>query len=230
MKKFGLLILITMMSLTGCVSAYDLTEEESDVIATYAANVVLKHDKNFEDTLVNISEESDEDKIEQEETKKVENNDKIEEKSKNQAEETEAEEESTIPLATALGLTDFQIDFVNYETDSEYVKGTAMTMNATEGSGLLIMHFNIKNNSSQEEVCDILTLKPKFSITINDEKTVSNQLTILLNDLATYSTTVGADETVETVLISEIEKSYMDHIESLTLSVTVDGKTSKVIL
>lgn len=232
MKKFGIVLIIVSMLLTGCVSTYKLTEEQSDIVATYASYVVLKHNKKFDDSLVNIpqeSKETDNVQLEEESTQgNVETNENETEENNN-SEQVEVQEE-VIPLATALGLEGIQIEYENFETGTTYNEGTALAKSSSAANSLLIMHFNITNTSSEDKMLDILTLNPSFELKINKKTTINIQPTILLTDLGTYKSSIKAGETVQAVLVSEAQSQELEGVESLELWVTINDKKIKVDL
>lgn len=233
MKKFGVVLIIASMLLTGCVSTYKLTEEESDIVAAYAAYVVLKHDKKFNDTLVNIPQNT-------EETSSLEtNNAQIEPDSNKENSESEnidsettemAETEETVPFATALGIEGIQIDYLDFETGNTYAEGNALAKSSNTDASLLVMHFSVTNISAEDKTLDILSLNPSFEVRINKKTTINIQPTILLSDLGTYKSTIVAGETVQAVLVSEAQAQELESVDSLELWITIGDKKTKVDL
>ncbi|RDU24794.1 hypothetical protein [Anaerosacchariphilus polymeriproducens] len=223
MKKFGVVLIIMNMFLTGCASTYNLTEKQSDIISTYAAQVVLKHDKNYDDTLVNVPENSESNKNTQEDKTEVKEN------IQDNKEGVKTEEEK-ISLSKALGMQDIQIDYVNYELNRTYAEENALAKSSSGKKSLLIMHFNLKNITSEEKLCDILSLNPEFHVIINKDYTIKVQPSILLSDLGTYKQSIGTGETKGAVLISEAETKKFENIKSLELKVTIKGTTFYVKL
>ncbi len=57
MRKIGILMMAVLL-LTGCVQPVELTEQESNTIANYAAYVTLQHDKNYSKKLIETESES----------------------------------------------------------------------------------------------------------------------------------------------------------------------------
>lgn len=222
MKKFGVVLIIMNMFLTGCASTYNLTEKQSDLVSTYAAQVVLKHDKNYKDTLESISEESEDEKSAQENKTKIKENSK-------EVKESDKEEKE-IDLSKALGMKDIKIDYEKYEVNSTYAEGNALAKSSSEKKNLLIMHFNLKNETSATQVCDILSLKPEFHVIINKDYTIKAQPSILLSDLLTFKQSIAPGESKGAVIISEIETKKFENIDSLELKVTINGTSYYVKL
>ena len=55
MKRVGFgifFILLSMMSLTGCMEAENLTEQQSDLIAEYSAGVLLRYSDKYQHRLI----------------------------------------------------------------------------------------------------------------------------------------------------------------------------------
>ena len=70
----------------------------------------------------------------------------------------------------------------------------------------------------------------KFRILINEKDRVNEQMTILLNDLKSFSDTIPAGQTVDTVLVFEVDNDVAGSISSLALIVVNSQGESQFLL
>lgn len=126
----------------------------------------------------------------------------------------------SMSVAEFLGYGDFSIDYAGFDVLSEYPASdddVSVTLDATKGSQLLVLYFNVTNNSSEDKELDILSTFPTFKISVNGDKYYSALKTILEDDMAVYAGAFGAGETKRLVLIKEI----MEGIRVTTLDMRV---------
>lgn len=233
-RKKGLVSILlcgVMLSTAGCgTKPYDLSSEEQEKVAAYAAHVVTRYNDRQEEGLIRIqqedvSEETADSKEPQAETKDKQEN--TEDNTKNVTSDAEKPKAETVSLRQALKLEDgLDASFENYDVTDSYVESDYFAMNATAGKTFLAVHINLKATGGDVE-CDMLKKNLKYRVVINGDKTVAAQTSILLNDLGTYQGTIAGGSAQECVLLFETEKQNVENITSLQLKVS-DGSTSTV--
>ncbi len=233
-RKKGLVSILlcgVMLSTAGCgTKPYDLSSEEQEKVAAYAAHVVTRYNDRQEEGLIRIqqedvSEETADSKEPQAETKDKQEN--TEDNTKNVTSDAEKPKAETVSLRQALKLEDgLDASFENYDVTDSYVESDYFAMNATAGKTFLAVHINLKATGGDIE-CDMLKKNLKYRVVINGDKTVAAQTSILLNDLGTYQGSIAGGSAQECVLLFETEKQNVENITSLQLKVS-DGSTSTV--
>lgn len=212
--------------LTGCVDNMpDLTDEQSQLIAEYAADLLLKYSPNYNTKLVDIEE------ITQEET------DVSETKETEETTQGTKEEQSTVEIvepetnpqdvdfAEEEGLQDFTLKYASYEISDSYPKdATGYRVDATEGNSLLIVHFILTNESEESIECNFFEKNPSISVAV-DGKRVKAMSSMLDDDLTTYMDTVEAGEEKDLVVIFEVDSE-----QATSADITMQFNTTEIAL
>lgn len=235
MSKGLAAVMLGSVLLTGCGSVIpSMTAEEEKAVGEYAALVLLKYDANHRSRLVDLSliEES-----------KEEEGNGIEEPVSTPApvavEEVPSapiinpakDTQSTVAsISQFFGLPDGVV--VNYKDmkvcDSYPDDGQTdgfFSLDASDGKKLLVLGFEMKNNSGVEQSIDILDKNTVCKITVNGNYTRTALMTMLTNDLSTYVGNVGAGETEELVLLIEIDQETVDAVSTISLTLKNDIDT-----
>ena len=218
-RKKGLVSILlcgVMLSTAGCgTKPYDLSSEEQEKVAAYAAHVVTRYNDRQDEGLIKIQQEDFSEDTADSKTTQTDTKDKQEtsgDSAKNTTAETEKPKAETVSLRQALKLEDgLDASFENYDVTDSYVESDYFAMKATGG----------------DIECDMLKKNLKYRVVINGDKTVAAQTSILLNDLGTYQGTIAGGSAQECVLLFETEKQNVENITSLQLKVS-DGSTSTV--
>lgn len=244
MRKIGILIM-SVLVLTGCVQQVNLTNEESDTIASYAAYVTLQHDKNYSKRLVDTSQDltaTTEVSIEEQAndtgdgvsnetlTKEV-----TEQTTTTQEADQDAEAAKAQPLdiASVLNLEGFKITYEGYEHSKQYKEvneGTAYIANSLENNKFLVLKFTVENTTDETRVCDILSLSPTLRVSINGGEAVNIFASLLSNDMSTLFDEIEAQASKDMILLVEVPQEYDDNISSISLEVVLKGNTSTIEL
>ncbi len=103
-------------------------------------------------------------------------------------------------------------------------------MDASAGNVLLMLNVNMTNTGSKAAECDLLSKQPSFTLSLNGEAGVPNQMTMLTNDLCTYKGTMDPGQTEAMILMFEVPEKTAENISSLQLSVKLAGKDNEIIL
>lgn len=246
-KMIGVVALV-MCLMTGCVDNMpEMTQEQSDLIAEYAADLLLKYSPNYEYRLADeelLVEASTE--ILQEETTKESINEttdvateenvttEVEKESihvetdvedTQETEETQTEPKladiSEVDLAELFAVEGLEISYDSYEVCASYPnkpESSGFTVSAAEGSSLLIVHFTVENVSKEKVNCDLFEAGVDISVAVNQSGEQSLMNTLLTNDITTFIEPMDASEKQEVVAVLEI--SAEEEIETLTMKIS----------
>ena len=235
MKKHRryLAIGIAAMSLllSGCgTPLYELTEDEEALIVNYAAYILAKHNVYQQDGISNVYIEG----LESEEDSKDTSTQKPEDTQRPSGGDVNGDGEkpadNTVSIADAVelpvGLT------ISYVTSSvmDYIKeGEGYSVDAGEGFTFYVMTFKIENTTSQDIAIDNAAIHPVFKLSSGSINTKSS-VSFLSADVSTYQNTIGAGETVETMLLFKVNAEDAQKIANPTLQITIDNVTKNVEL
>lgn len=226
-KKCGALIVIMSASLllTGCGNQIpDMTEEQQQEISEYAAVILLLADAHSRGRLIEVPEElliSDNTQVSPEQSPAgmdpVEDTPTIE-----VGEETassgaqKVEEVLGLPEGVTLTYQSYSVtdSYPEEADDSNY-----FALDATEGKRLLVLKFQLTNQTAETQAIDLLSANILYRITVNGNYSRTALTTMLLNDLSTYSGTLDAGAQSEVVLLLEIEQTAEDQILSVSMDV-----------
>lgn len=224
MKKLWCLLAVLTLtfSLSGC--GVTISEEENRIIAEYAADLLLKYDKNYQSSFI----ESEPDPTSEEEPSTEAASEKSDPASTETEKNTEASTEAAVSeitdIAEVLGLEGVSISFnqcmfldhyPSDEQDASYV-----SLEADAGYKLVVVEFNIINQTEQDMEIDLLRETVEYQLVMNDSKEAKPMLTILTNDLGTLKYTVPAGETQPAVLVFQMAEGMIEQIESLKIRAT----------
>lgn len=208
-----------VLSLTGCVSAIpELTPDEQDQVTRYMADLLLKYDANYQETLLNeeelalaLEEQKEKEeaaKLQAQEQERLEQ-EKIEASKPDDIEVEEVPDYATVEeMADAAGLESVEFDYLGYEIVSQYPEAQGdelvFAMTPTEGNELLVMKFNMANVGGSDCEIDMIRTGTSYAVKLGDGSYAPVLTTLLENDLSTLGTTVPVESGTEVVLISEV--------------------------
>ncbi len=238
MKKAGFFLcgMIGALLMTGCGATMpDLTEEETNVISEYAVGVLLKYDKNHGSRLRDTSAYSEEQSVEPEEppVEQIPEQEEQEPPVENSTEVVDVSEEENTPssIEEYYGMYDFSFQYTGYELTTTYPEASDeenifFSMDATEGTQLLVLKFLATNLSSSDQMLDMLGYGARFRISVNGEASKGALATMLLNDMQTCKELVPAGSSVE--LVSIIEVPTGTNVD--TIEIVLRGNESDAVL
>lgn len=234
MKRLRMVVIgVMLVSMLCSCGVPDMTPEQEARIVNYAANVALKYDANYENRLVDLSKYDTplpELPPEEEEAPGMD-----------PVEDTDIVDVSggTGP-ATSIDefyqLDGLAIEYVDYQTCKTYPDDLAddlfFSLEAKVGKTLLVLKFDVTNETSESKEVNMLQLTPNFRIQLNGEKTVGVMQTMLLDDLTSYVGTLSAGETVSLVILAQVDESYDGQITRITLNMRKSGseESQKLVL
>lgn len=239
-------VLSGMLVLSGCGSAIpEMTKEESNMVSEYAAELLLKYDKNYVSRVVDTTEYHKElERIAEEERKAAEA--AAAEQARQEAEAAALEEAnssnvSQAEVQIASSIEEFyQIQGVSiqyggygvYDSYPEQAEGEDLffSLDATAGNRFLVLFFDVTNVSGADMEFDMIDLSPKFRVSVNGSANKVPMLCSLPEELLTYKGGIGAGETIRTVVITEIPAQDTEAINTLTLTLRGNAGSAQLPL
>ncbi len=224
------------MGLCGCAltAQVDLTEEQSKLVAEYAAGLLRKYDQNTTSlksfTEETLKEEPEEEVVEEEPSEQISEEEKEEPDVEELMDDSAETIEETVPeapvyeysdsIANAIGVGGFDIQYTDYEVCDSYPKSEegswSISMSARRGRKLVVLHFNITNVQSEDAECDILHAGKSYRLFLNDNR-INEQVTVLLNSLSQYCDTIPAGVSEDAILIFEAPSEEAEDISTMDL-------------
>lgn len=238
-RKGAVALLASVLILTGCGAQIpQMTEEQTEIVTQYAANLLLKYDKNYESGILS------EDRMAEMMRRQIVPTPipSIEEQEE-YADDTQGQdhvEEDLIgggntdividnrTLAEFFGLEGIDITYMGYSLTDSYPESDSdefyFAMDATMGCKLLVIQFQVTNQSAEAYHVDILNQSPRFRLFINGGEQINALTTLLTDDLKTMNDTLEAGESKTEVIIVEItqeDAELLQSSEELQLDLTV---------
>jgi len=231
--------------MTGCGSAIpDMTEEQTQMVAEYSANLLLKYDKNYEVKVVDTTEYHEELAKKEEEAEKAAEEAAKAEQAKQDEENVntstgnsgEKEQQDMVSsIEEFYQLEGIQIQYSGFGIYDSYPEKADdadlfFALGATDGRKLMVMFFDVTNVSGEEIEFNMIDNNPKFRVSVNGGAKQSTLFTLLPDELAAYKGTLAADETVRTVIVIEIPAEESDSIENISLTLKNESKSAQLVL
>lgn len=247
MKKRILLagMSVLLCLLCGCLEATPLTDEEMDVVAEYAASLLLKYDKNYDTPLYYIEER--EVRLTPTPTPEptrtatptptpaVENN-----SSSGNASVTEQtkdvtptptptpflynDAETSRQLTEIIAVENITVSCLGYELMQSVQSTEYFSLVAKEGRQYVVVTFLLSNNTEKDLVFDASGNGLEYSIDINTNTSSRVSLSMLENDMQYMEIPVPANGTAEAVLVFEIAD-----VEINTIHLIIENESEDVV-
>ncbi len=250
MKKGKVLGLLAMSAvlLTGCVDSMpELTAEQSEIIAEYAAGLLLKYSSNYNYKIASEEEvaaalaaaEQEVSEPETEQAAETDSGQPEDETGQQEAvsPETETAEAEPVQLAAdldfaaELGIDDLIIRYQSFEICSSFPQdNSGFSVDAAQGKKLLVMHFDLEGLPEKDVDCNLFDYDIKMRVNVNDTASATVLSTLLPNDLASYMDVVHAGDIVDVVAVAAIEDMTEEEIQTLTLWASSGAQTCTVRL
>lgn len=232
-KKFYISIalgsVMCMLSLTGCESV-KYTEEQEDIIANYAANLLLKHDERYKYNY--ISEEDITTEAVTTDNSNFENETEAYTKNENVSEGNTISDSSSI--TRAFNMPDgIKVEYLDYDIADRYPSDNSdddlFVMKSVDNYRLLVVKFRATNTTDRDIAVNMMSSNSKYKGIVNDMKKYNAQLTLLLDALNTYEGTMTANSSKDFVLIYQTQIDSKDDVKSLSVAVTDTSDNETVI-
>jgi len=254
-KKFiGMLFgVCTLVMFAGCYEPLEITDSEMDMVAEYAAGVLVKHGTKTNDALLDREEQEEAFAAMATPTPRPTLGPVQVDKtpSTNVTEEGEGAEDSSTtakPRPTAvpdntevtmrdltdlMGKKDFFFRYIGHKSTVLYQGGGEMFAAAGEGKKLVVLEFEVANNSDMEAtlVLNKGTSKEFIYTLRTGNKTIRPSLTLLEEDFYTsYEEVYQPGEKKTCVLVFECEDDTSGDGMVLTVLRDVEGSEDSVLI
>lgn len=228
--------LLAVLPFTGCGSRLpNLNDEQMDQVAEYAANLLIKNDSHNRMRLMS------EEEMQKEEEKRAAWNvqypsvEPTESPEDPQVSENQGlDEDPDAPPVQYGALEDLfelpggvGIQYTGYFTADRYPDDLT-GFDASEGMEILALQFVLQNDTDATQSIDLLNQDIIYRITVNGSYTNSQMLTMLDNDLATYQGKIASGDSLELVLLTEIEEGT--EVSTLTMRGKKSDRESTILL
>lgn len=224
-----------IFTLTGCSEKLvELAPSEENEIISYSAHTVTLYNIHQEKGYVHLSEEY---LKTIKETKSDESTNTPTNTPTNTSTDTPAKEgsntgqiETEVANATqAIGISDLDVSYLGMELSNEFLGGQgAYEVSPESGKKLLVLKFQLSNLSKEKLSVNILKQIEKFTVRINDTKTVSSMITILPTDMGTLETTLEVGGKQESYLFFQVSQQTQDELNAIEFIVKRGAKDYKV--
>lgn len=242
-KIIGVLAVSACM-LTGCIDSMpDMTEEQSELVAEYAADMLLKYSPNYHYRIADEEEvasaEAEMETSQEEETTQEESQPSQDLSQTGSGEtvsvgaETSVEDGSEYDLAAFFGMNQFSIMYASCEVTDAYPNaesGVGFSVTAPQGYNLLVLHFDVENLGEEAAQCDLFDQISKVTVNVNDAGYVQALSTLLTNDLTTYMEDIPAGEVADAVVVVPVEQTDLDEIQTAVMQITTQDSVVNISL
>lgn len=242
-KIIGVLAISACM-LTGCIDSMpDMTEEQSELVAEYAADMLLKYSPNYHYRIADEEEvasaEAEMETSQEEETMQEESQPSQDLSQTGSGEtvsvgaETSVEDGSEYDLAAFFGMDQFSIMYASCEITDAYPNaesGVGFSVTAPQGYNLLVLHFDVENLGEEAAQCDLFDQISKVTVNVNDAGYVQALSTLLTNDLTTYMEDIPAGEVADAVVVVPVEQTDLDEIQTAVMQITTQDSVVNINL
>lgn len=242
-KIIGVLAISACM-LTGCIDSMpDMTEEQSELVAEYAADMLLKYSPNYHYRIADEEEvasaEAEMETSQEEETTQEESQPSQDLSQTGSGEtvsvgaETSVEDGSEYDLAAFFGMNQFSIMYASCEITDAYPNaesGVGFSVTAPQGYNLLVLHFDVENLGEEAAQCDLFDQISKVTVNVNDAGYVQALSTLLTNDLTTYMEDIPAGEVADAVVVVPVEQTDLDEIQTAVIQITTQDSVVNISL
>ena len=242
-KIIGVLAVSACM-LTGCIDSMpDMTEEQSELVAEYAADMLLKYSPNYHYRIADEEEvasaEAEMETSQEEETMQEESQPSQDLSQTGSGEtvsvgaEASVEDGSEYDLAAFFGMDQFSIMYASCEVTDAYPNaesGVGFSVTAPQGYNLLVLHFDVENLGEEAAQCDLFDQISKVTVNVNDAGYVQALSTLLTNDLTTYTEDIPAGEVADAVVVVPVEQTDLDEIQTAVMQITTQDSVVNINL
>lgn len=241
MRKKGIaLACAAVLLMTGCgADLPEMTDEESNLIGEYAAITLLKYDANSRSRLVDLSQVEEQTKTEvpsvpetpssegssTQQTPGISDTPVIDNRDEKSYGTDSVESFLNLPEGVSVVYTGYKLCQSYPEEENRY-----FALDAAEGKELVVLCFNLQNDSGMQQELNLLGRRDNYRVTINGNYSKTALPTMLINDLSAYKGTISDGSAEEVVLVIEIEPEQVSTVETIALRLKNESKTSTIQL
>lgn len=233
-KRFFLMLVTMLLFLTGCTSVIELTSEEEDLIAEYAAGRFIYKYKESQG-LLGSEEQTQQNVNEPIQTVPQQTQPATQPvTSQNGQQETESIPGNTSTdvqaqpstgngnIEAGLGITGVEMEMLGYMVVDKYpVEEYAFTVDAGNGYKLLVVEYDVWNSVDAQAVMKVANTNAKVKAMINSNTQVNVYKTLLNDDILNMDgKTFEAGEAVIGALIFRVKEEDASNITSVEINIT----------
>ncbi len=242
MKRWKVAVIaLTVLSFTGCIKRYDITEDKSNAVAEYMAGALLQSDRGYKENLI-----TEEDlgidtpdgnnevtptttpipttKPTNSPTAPVNNGEGT-----NHGDGDQGTEVQKYTLSQVIGVKEFEVNYLSKKTVDTYkenIDDIENTVSSGVGEEVLVVSFKIKNLTNKEEKFNLMQYNIDYLLTVEGGATYEPCFTVFENDMKYCDISVPANNSKTGILLFKIPKD-----KSLTNPIlTVSSKDKKVAI
>lgn len=208
-KKITVVAILVMATcMAGCTKAKELTEEENNMVAQYAANMIIERSYKYQNKYPELQTSSDEEQTSSE----------AEQETTIQETETALEQESSM-FTAALNIDDVSAKYKGYKVVKEYPdhEDALFTFEAQSGYSFVVFNIEITNDSTEKIILNTAKDSTIYKIKINN-RNYNNYANLLLNDISGLNDVeIEASGVYDAVLVFMVEDKEIDNLKSMTL-------------
>jgi hypothetical protein len=230
-NRFRVLAVMSAVTLLlgGCgTPLYDLTEDEENLVVTYSAYALAKHNIYQKDGMTSAvlpEEEETQEVSSQEETTEAPQ-ESSETNSSTTADATGSNQnEETVSLAAAVGQeSTLTVSYKGYKVQDSYTEGNYLAVDPDVGKRLVVMKFKIKNPTDQDIELDTVSLDNTFYASFDGGTDVKELVSFGAQSLSSYLGVIKAGKSETAVLLFQVPESQTE-ISSVRLKVQLSDAT-----
>lgn len=216
-----------MITLTGCMKEYSLSETQTDVVAEYMASRLLEKDKVFTPSLLTYNEVIDLDEvILTDEPETEDTNDVPQNNNNNDIFTQDSSFNSKYTLSEVIAESDFDIQYISYQLADTYPEDESnlvFSLDPRAGYQLLVVNFSIENITDSDKIIELSSAKIQYQLDINVGTIYVPQFALLENNLKYIDMNVKTGDKIPAVLIFEVKKDV--DMSDINLIVSRKDKT-----
>lgn len=217
--------------MNGCSKTLEISEEQNAVMAEYIADMILKYNKGYNESLI-LRQETD--KTEETETPLTTptasaniNSSEQTENPKIDSENGSATTNYSENLSDIFNDKNLKLKYNSYAVYNnsypENMDDKSTCVEALSGKKLLVVQFNIENSNKTSKSFDMTERKIDYRLVINGSNIFGPLITLLDNDLKFYNNVIQGNSTNASVLVYRIPQNL--NIDSLQMYVKENDKT-----
>lgn len=213
---------VSVLSLTGCADIKNLSEEQENEIAEYAAGVLLQNSDKYPYRLI-TKEEKEVTETPTPTSTAAQASDAPQESQPEQTKAAPEDSKKEVSLDDLYHLKGVSISYTSYRLADKY--GSSQ-IRAEQGKKLLVAEFSLKNNSGAKKKVKLIDRR-KITYQLNvDGTTYSPQISLLENQLDYLEAAIAKGKSQKAVLVFQVDKNATN-ASSINLSIEEgNNKTS----
>jgi hypothetical protein len=217
-----------MLGLTGCASAISLTENEENMIAEYMAKGLLDSQEEYTQALLEPTPTPEPTPEPTQPPKELATPTPVtSEPTPGGEPSTSTNQQANADFAQVMGMTNIKVEYTKYETVAN-LSESSYALEAAKGKELLVVYFDVTNTSKKALQFSLGDLDISYLLDLNMELKLKPLITSKNNDLRYIDLSIKKNETIETLLVFEVDKSVK--IKDANLIISREDKTAIIKL